>query len=291
MFHSMRGQCAWYEGRKGITCDRNGIYFVPIIEQGANNFVKIRSRPDAGRIDIGPVKTAWVESDMLYPLIKGAGDFETCYIPLDSDHYVADRLYTFVPNKGISNADYRECDIQLNSPHFEKTRSWFAGFRPTLEARSTYRRQMNGAPYQAVYNVGAYTFAPWKVIWPEMSNRFYAAVCGSQYVPGIGLRPYVPDHKIYFVAFQDRLPADFLCGLLNTPSVREWIESHNITIQVGNIFKHMTLPQFDAENPDHQYLARVVKMAHAEHDAPARQILVSEASSVGERLLERWRTQ
>ena len=80
---------------------------------------------------------------------------------------------------------------------------------------------MQGAPFFAIYNVGPYTFQPWKVIWPEMSSRFFAAVAGSAPIPGGGLRPYVPDHKIYFAAFDAPELAYYLCALLNAPMVRE----------------------------------------------------------------------
>ncbi len=288
IFRPMAGSCDWYKGRKGITCDRNGIYFVPILERGSNNLVRIQSCPDAGTSDIGPMKTAWVETELLYPLIKGAGDFEACYLRLDAKTPLSEQLYTFVPNTGISTSDYRDCENRLNSSQLTRTRAWFAGFQSILEKRSTYRRQMTGAPYQAIYNVGPYTFAPWKVIWPEMSTRFYAAVCGSHEVPGVGLRPYVPDHKIYFVAFTDRLPAHFLCGLLNTSLVREWVESHNVLIQVGNIFKHMKLPAFNADDKQHQQLAQAVMLVHAEPDPAVRHMQMAEINVLGEAIILAW---
>lgn len=133
---------------------------------------------------------------------------------------------------------------------------------------------MKGAPFFAIYNVGDYTFQPWKVVWPEMSSRFYAAVVGSAIVPTVGTRPYVPDHKVYFAAFDDKEPAYYLCGLLNTPMVREWIESHILTIQIGDVFKHTRLPEFDDKQSGHVALAKLVEQAHSEHDAIRRKALV-----------------
>ena len=287
ILRGLSGTCSWVEGRKGITTDLNGVYFVPVL-QAKNGQVQVESRPDAGKKDIGPVRTAWVEPDLLYPLVKGAGDFESCYLRLNNPNKVDAALFTFVPNRGIGDADYTAAETVLNGAGLKKTKAWFARFKDLLQARSTYRRQMLGAPFYAVYNVGAYTFQPWKVIWPEMSTRFYAAVAGSAVVPGVGKRPYVPDHKVYFAGFNKKEPAYFLCGLLNAPAVREWVESHNISIQVGDVFKHMQLPEYDPCKKSHTILAGLVEQAHTEHDSTLRTSLLQQIEQQGEAILSAW---
>lgn len=274
-------------GRKGITADLNGVFFVPVIKTNGT-FVQVRSRPEAGKKDIGVTKTAWVETDLLYPLVKGAGDFEACYLKLDNPQRKGEDLYTFVPNRGISNTDYDACETDMNGTALAKTKAWFSGYKTLLNARSTYRRQMKDAPFYAVYNVGDYTFQPWKVVWPEMSSRFYAAVAGSAVVPVAGNRPYVPDHKVYFAGFDAKEPAYFLCGLLNTPMVREWVESHNVSIQVGNVFKHMRLPEYDDADGHHVELALLVEKAHGEHAEPKRAAVVLKIEADGEAILKAW---
>jgi hypothetical protein len=183
--NALSGACTWIAGRKGITTDLNGVYFVPVIQEHGK-LVQIRSRPDAGKKALGTVKTAWVEPTLLYPLVKGAGDFEPCYLRLNNPNRIDKELYTFVPNMGIDKTDYAASEIAMNGVSLAKTKAWFSAYKALLEARSTYRRQMKGAPFYGVYNVGDYTFQPWKVVWPEMSTRFYAAVAGSSPVPIIG---------------------------------------------------------------------------------------------------------
>lgn len=69
----LAGKSTWVQGRKGITADLNGLYFV---STGAANkttkLVEITTRPEAGRTDIGKERTYWVEPHLLYPLLKGA---------------------------------------------------------------------------------------------------------------------------------------------------------------------------------------------------------------------------
>ncbi|WMY73329.1 N-6 DNA methylase [Buttiauxella selenatireducens] len=280
-------QCSWTKGRKGITTDLNGVYFVPVL-QSNGSLVQIQSRPEAGRKNIGPQRQAWIEPDLLYPLIKGAGDFEECYLKLDAPTNTTERLYTFVPNTGISYSDYAAADNELYSPKLKKTAAWFKSYQLILLDRSTYRLQMKGAPFHAIYNVGEYTFKPWKVIWPEMASSFYAAVAGEAEVPIVGTRPYIPDHKVYFASFDDKETACFLCGLLNSSTVQEWINAHNVSIQIADIFKHLDLPKYDPLNKDHNRMIELVMAAHSEHNKSSRKKLIIEIKSISDLLLTAW---
>ncbi len=107
-------------------------------------------------------------------------------------------------------------------------------------------------------------------------------------VPGVGSRPYVPDHKVYFAGFNNKKTAHFLCGLLNTPMVREWVESHTVSIQMGDVFKHMNLPEYDVKNTAHVALSNLVEKSHGEHDAKKRALLVARIQKNGETVLTTW---
>lgn len=276
----LSGESTWILGRKGITADLNGVYFVPIDDISDSGLVQVRTRPEAGKKDIGTAKKVWVEPDLLFPLIKGASDFEACYFN------PAQNLFTFVPNTGINRDDYDAAEISVNA--LRRTKQYFNSFKDILSQRSTFKGRMPGAPFYAVYNVGDFTFKPWKVIWAEMSGQFCAAVAGTAEVPNRGECPYVPDHKVYFVAFEEKQDAHFLCGLLNSQLVKEYVESHNISIQVGNIFKHMELPRFDKDSTNHVRLAILVEQAHQEHDSDKRRFLISAIASLADAVLEHW---
>ena len=274
------GRSEWVQGRKGITTDLNALYFVPVIASNeAGGLVQITTRPEAGRTEIGQARSFWIEPSLLYPLLKGASDFETCY--LKPKH----GLFVLVPNKGITQAAYTSAENDVDSK-YKKVKAFFKTYQKQLEKRSTWSKRMINAPYYAVYNVGSYTFAPFKVLWAEQSGSFCAAVATSAEVPLIGARPYVPDHKIFFVEFAKEEPAYFLCGLLASTLVKEFVESHNISIQVGDIFKHMSLPKFDTKNAAHRKLAKLTKAAHAENDAAARAKIIAKVRIEGDQILE-----
>src|SRR5262249_43484386 len=135
--------------------------------------------------------------------------------------------------------------------------TWRTRLRPLFERRLQLGK-MTAAdiPFYSVYDVGDYTFAPYKVVWAEMAGSVKAAVISTAVVPISGEnKPIVPDHKVYYAAFEDLDYAHYVCALLNSEPIRMFIDSFTIKIQVGTLFRHIVLPTYDPKNPDHQELA------------------------------------
>jgi len=251
-------------GRKGITTDLNAAYFVRIIGPGSTNrCVKVTTSPEIGRKPV-PKLDAEIEHDLIYPLLKGAeqiGPFS--FTP---GEYVA-----IVPNRSITSMLSEE-EFRKHYPHAYRYFRRINGVKdstgtPLLENRSTWRTRMKpaGAPFYAIYNVGKYTFAPYKVVWAEIAKTLVAAVVSSQELPyGLGEKPIVPDHKIYFVPLDDEDQAHFLCALLNSEPVRTFVDSFTVKTQVGTLFRHLRLPSFVPADPTHSRLVELSKKAHSE---------------------------
>jgi len=277
----IRGSSEWIQGRKGVTADLNGLYMVNLLDYDKERKrVLIETRPDAGRKTKQLVaKKYWIESDLLYPLLKGASDFSACYIQQKND------LYIIVPNRGITKHYLEQAEEKIEYS-LENTRKYFLDYEALLLERSTYKARLAKYPFYMIYNVGAYTFSPYKVVWAEQSRRFRAAVVTGKEMPVNGYRVYVPDHKLYFVDFEDKNSAYYLCGLLNAPLVQDFVQSHTISIQVSNIFKHMNLPEFDTKSPTHQQLCKLTEQAHSEHDEAARTHLVEQIGRLAENIIE-----
>lgn len=262
---SLFGPSTWVNGRKGITTDLNGVFFVDIVDTNPQTAtVKIRTRPQEGKTQLGNPREFWVEADSLYPLAKGAGDLHPCYFLPESE------LYTFVPNKGIDKTSLTRASANYTANSNPKTFKFFSAYKTNLQSRSTYKTRMKGAPFFSVYNVGEYSFSPFKVIWAEMTGDFCAAVVEEGRVPTIGSRPYIADHKLYFADFDTAEPAYYLCGLLHSEVVKEMIEAHNVATNMGDIFKHVSLPAYDPADAKHDRLVELVKTAHGQHDAAKR---------------------
>jgi hypothetical protein len=274
------GESGWVNARKGITTDLNGVYFVEVLDQDTGTGqVLIRTRPNEGKTAIGGARQFWIEADLLYPLLKGAADFSACRLA------PAENICALVPNHGIDRAALEEAATRVED--LPRTRAFFEHYESVLRQRSTYRTRMGNAPAWAIYNVGTYTFAPFKVVWPEMSRQFYAAVATAGEVPLAGTRPYVPDHKVFFVAFDTELPAYYLCGLMNAPVFREIVESHVIGTQMGDVLKHVNLPEFDEQHELHVRLARAVSEAHRLDDSAAHEARLERVHALADAILLR----
>ena len=275
---ALQGQSNWLSGRKGITADLNGVYMVRIVDQNAaTGLVQVQTRPEAGRIDIGPARKFWIEPNLLYPLLKGASDFSACQV------HVRDEIFVLVPNKGINGSDYRVAVEVIDS--LKQTKKYFTHYKNNLEKRSTYKLRQKNAPFFVVYNSGSYTFASFKVVWAELSTTFQAAVFSDAIVPLIGKRVFVPDHKVYFSDFASEDVAHFVCGLLNSAIVKEYVESHTIQIQVSNIFKHLKIPRYQSDRIDHRDLAGKSQAAHLERDNAKRKELLKDLRQAADKIL------
>ena len=276
------GESGWVQGRKGITCDLNGIYFVKILQFSADGlWVQIETRPEAGKTNLGPAKRFWVEPDLLYPLLKGAGDLKPCGYTLEHE------LYAIVPNRGIIKTAYEEASQKVEKDN-PKLYHYFKNYERLLRSRSTYKLRMKDAPFYCVYNVGPYTFAPWKLVWAEQpGNKFFSsAVVHTKRMDGLGDKIVIPDHKIYFADFCSPEPAYYLCGLLQCNTIQTLLKSFLVLLQVGNIFKHVSLPEYDSKNEDHCKLAKLVKEAHEIADEEEKNELLKEIASLAEIILE-----
>lgn len=105
---------------------------------------------------------------------------------------------------------------------------------------------MPGAPYWAVYNVGEYTLAPYKVVWSEIGQSLKASLFTD-----VNGKVFIPDHKTYFAAFDNIHDAVFLMCILNNSTISRLVTNSTVSTSRGDILKHVHLPKYDAKNKLH----------------------------------------
>ena len=116
----------------------------------------------------------------------------------------------------------------------------------------------------------------------------FHTVVNFRILQGVGEKVVIPDHKIYFAEFNNSTNAYYLCGLLSCSLVQKYITSFHIMLQVGDIFKHMRLPEFDTTDERHNHLVELVQSAHNVQDAGARNNLLEQISEIGNTIIENW---
>jgi len=106
--------------------------------------------------------------------------------------------------------------------------------------------------------IGDYTFAPWKVVWREVSHTLDAAVTGTHE----GL-PTVPDHTIILVECPSEEEAHYLCGALNSAPARFAAQAYIVLHPDTHILDNIAVPHFDRRRTTHRQLAALSVQAHA----------------------------
>ena len=95
-------------------------------------------------------------------------------------------------------------------------------------------------PFYSMFNVGDYTFAPWKVVWRYVASDFIVAVVG----PASDEKPVVPNEKLMLVPVEDDNEAFYLCGVLNSSPIRFAVQSFFVQTQIApHVIHKLCIPR------------------------------------------------
>ncbi|WP_019720231.1 Eco57I restriction-modification methylase domain-containing protein [Heyndrickxia coagulans] len=249
-----------YKARKGIDTSANGIYWVKIEQELRNRFI-VSNTPENSRKDIPKVEGFPIEKDLVYPLVRGK-DL--------SKWHVETPLHIIVPyQSNLKNVLSME-ELQLNYP---LTYDYFYNHKDSdkfvriLETRGTYIKHYKSikkgedtpeVPVHVLYNIGYYTAAPYKVIWKALQNKGMNA-CVITEKDG---KLILPDHNNVMVECSSLEEAHYLCGILNSKIVEEFIDSYISWFKSSHIVEHINIPTFDANDKRHQDIAKQSILAH-----------------------------
>ena len=226
----------------------NGIFWVQKLIENPDGSVVIANLPEGGRLRVSTTQSA-VEAALLYPLLRGQ---ETSRWNNNPQNWI---IVPHDPRRpGVAIA---ETQMQVEYP---KTYHFLCEFKDELRGRSAFRNFNPAAgEFYPLYNVGAYTFAPFKVVWREQMSSLTCAVVGQK--EG---KPIVPNHKLMLVPFNNEVEAHFLCACMNSSPANFVVKSYSIEVQIStHVLRYVNVPQFDPSNPIHIQLADLSQQAHA----------------------------
>ncbi len=226
---------SFYQGRIGAhSGGANGIYWVNVVENDTKDTVLVKNLYDIGKNKFRSVSLQ-VETDLIYPLIRGR----------DVERWHANPVLSILLPQDVSQPN-KALDELLLKKKYPLTWLYFEQFRKELFARTHYKAhfQAQGAPFYSIYNVGPYTFAPFKVVWKEQSSEFECAV-----VSLLNKKIVIPDHKLTLVALENEIEAHYLCSLLNSSVSRFIVQAYTISTQQStHILGNIKIPKYDAKN-------------------------------------------
>lgn len=254
--YKVRGKSDYKAHAGAYTGGANAVYWVEIRDRRPDGLVLVRNLTKGAKVQV-PEVVEVVESDLLYPLLRGRDVQRWKAEPSACILMVQD------PEK---RRGYSEEWLQENYP---RTYGYLKRFEEVLRKRAAFKRYftrkdknnriVETGPFYSMFNVGPYTFAPWKVVWREQASTMTASVVS----PKDG-KPVMPDHKLMLVDCTSEDEACFVCACLNSSVGQMVAVSYAVEIQMTpHILEHIRIPRFDPGNPVHGRLAELSKEAHA----------------------------
>jgi type I restriction-modification system DNA methylase subunit len=265
--------------QEGInTRGANGIFYVRVLEE-KDGLVLVENMNEEGRTKTDQ-KQFWVESDLLFPLLRGK-DVERSH-SAPSSHII-------VPNDPRTGELYIERDLRVKFPN---TWKFFLYFKERLASRTHYGKPLPeaGIPFYTLFQVNDKVFAPYKVVWKEIAGEIsgkgdLAAAAVTPLRLGDGpAKPPIPDHKLMMVPFNSEDAAYFTAAVLNSSLARLVVASYTIETSIStHVLKYVRAPLFDPREREAVALAALGKRQskHPEDTNVSREVDVAVAKSFG----------
>ncbi len=172
-------------------------------------------------------------------------------------------VYTLQMQDPKKRIGYDERWVKVN---FSKTYRYLKGFEEILIERAAYKKYLGKAPFYSMYDLGKYTFSPYKVVWNRMGSKLNACVISSVNDEFLGEKKILPENVLAFIPIDNENEAHFICAVLNSSVVDLAIRSiAGGTKSFGTpkiIEETIRIPNFDANNENHRKLAELSRKAH-----------------------------
>ncbi|MBW2019850.1 MAG: N-6 DNA methylase [Deltaproteobacteria bacterium] len=247
--HNVLGGSPYSAHEGSNTGGANGIYWVEIVGKRPGGLAIISNITEGARRKV-PNTQAAVETDLLYPLLRGRDIKRWRATP------AAHILMTQNPEtrRGIA-VDIMECE-------YPKAHSYLSRFEEILRSRSAFRRYFRESDaYWTMFNVSPFTFSPWKVVWREVANEIDAAVVNKGEVIDTN-KTVVPDHTCILVECETSMEAHYICALINSSPARLAIRNYIVLHPDPHVLNNVNIPKFSRTNQNHVQLAQLSESAH-----------------------------
>jgi hypothetical protein len=265
--------------REGInTRGANGVYFVDALKE-VRDQVFIRNRAHDGDEDQRvPIVEHFVESDHLYPLLRGR----------DVGKWFASASGAIV----LPHDAHDPVEAIPFSELGQKTQGFLTTFRDKLRGRKKFRNfDPTGENWHGLYSVLQATFASYKVVWKEMARGSVASVVSSSRVqPGGDPKVVIPDHKLMIIPAGSLPEAHFIAAVLNSSVARYIVVSFAISTGIStHILEKLPIPKFDEGNPLHKRLAQLSMSCHESVSKGDERTVAESEIMIDEAVKELWR--
>jgi len=231
----------------------SAVYWLELIEELSDGLL-VRNRPELAKIKV-PETMVELEPDLVFPLLR-LGDLKR-WSPQPSAHILM-----------VQDPEARRgVDVELMQRDYPRTYAYLKDFEGLLRSRAAFKRYftkpgpggaVDTGPFYSMFNIGPYTFAPWKVVWGGIGSDVIAAVIEKN---------VVPQHTVTLVGVEDRIEAHYICALLNSVPFRyaaiAYSQAGGKSFGTPHLLENVRIPKYDPQDEVHQRLAMLSEKAHA----------------------------
>lgn len=242
-----------------FTGGANGVYWVDVVEKRPGGLVIIQNLTEGAKIKVDKV-TAPIEPDLLYPLLRGR----------DVQRWRAEpSALILMAQDPVKRRGYDEREMQTRYPYtygylkrFEEVLKKRAAFIRYFTRKDKQGRSYETGPFYSMFDIGDYTFADWKVVWPNIAKSLEASVISQSESKVI-----IPQHIITLIACKSEEEAHYLCALVNSQcanlAARAYSQEGGKSFGDPHILENIRIPKYDPTNPTHLKLADLSNQAHS----------------------------
>jgi hypothetical protein len=242
-----------YQSRLGARVEPYGVFWLEVREKLSNGNLIVRNMVEKGKRKIKQVEER-IEPDLVYPAVRGA----------DIERWGAKPgICVLMVQNPEKSEPYPEKKMKRDWPH---TFSYLTQFKQILLSRGsrTVRELAERTAFYAMFGIGPYTVARYKVVWKRMANDLVAAVIG-QHKTEFGWKTIIPTDTTSIFATEKEDEAHYLCAILNSVPVRKFIKSYSSAgrgFGAPSVMEHIGISKFDTKNKNHIKLSDLSKELH-----------------------------
>lgn len=219
-----------YRAYEGVNSGgANGVYWLEVLEQNREGLLRVCNLIKRTRRRVPEVE-AWLEPDWVYPLLRGRDVKRWQATPYSAILLVQDPA----TRKGYEPGWLQQ--------HYPLTYAYLEQFEAILRGRSAFRRYFAPSdPFYSMFGVGAYTLAPYKVVWRYIAEEMTAAVVGDG-------QAIIPDHRLMMVVTESADEAHYLAACLNSSISRLIVGACTLNTQMStHILNKFAVPRYDPQ--------------------------------------------
>ncbi|MBN2021047.1 MAG: N-6 DNA methylase [Sedimentisphaerales bacterium] len=242
-----------YQSRLGARVEPYGVFWLEVKEKLSNGNLIVRNMVEKGKRRIKQIEER-IEPDLVYPAVRGR-DIKRWNAKLG--------ICVLMVQDPEKSEPYSEKKMKRDWPH---TYNYLTRFKEVLLSRGskTVRELAERTAFYAMFGIGRYTVARYKVVWKRMASDLVAAVI-SQHKTNFGWKTIIPTDTTSLFATEKEDEAHYLCAILNSLPVRKFIKSYSSAgrgFGAPSVMEHIGISKFDPKNRNHINLSELSKALH-----------------------------